>query len=232
MINKITILNVLLTIVIFISLNISSMELQNPTQNSKISSSSNDMLPDEIKIYILKKIIKKIIYTNSIFNYLKKVKVFIKSIYISNSKFKNFVPELIKFSKKIAYKHFNIRLSNMSQNQQLELDYKLKELLISKYTTDKEIEAAKLLIIGANPNIIIQYQNEHLTPILFIIKYSKFKKLIHLLIIKNDDLSKQDKYGNDTLILSTLKGHLNIVQKLLDHKADINIQNSENNTAL
>lgn len=217
----------ILLIALLISTSISSMTLERkefiePSQELLL------YLPEEILLYIIKIMIKEIIYNNDIFTYLIKLKETLQSIYLINSKFKNLISSsLIKFAKQKAYARFNIQPIHTQ-----EFTNKLLQMLILKNCHENEIEAAKLVIAGVNPNLEIKYNNECLSLILFIIKYSELKKLVNLLIIKGANLNKKDKYGNDALILATLKGDEDIVHLLIKAGINLNVENNLKQTAL
>ncbi|CDK30932.1 ankyrin repeat domain-containing protein [Candidatus Babela massiliensis] len=217
----------ILLIALLISTSISSMTLE----RKEFVESSHELLlylPEEILLYIIKIMIKEIIYNNDIFTYLIKLKETLQSIYLINSKFKNLISSsLIKFAKQKAYARFNIQPIHTQ-----EFTNQLIQMLILKNCPENEIEVAKLVIAGVNPNLEIKYNNECLSLILFIIKYSELKKLVNLLIIKGANLNKKDKYGNDALILATLKGDEDIVHLLIKAGINLNVENNLKQTAL
>lgn len=88
-------------------------------------------------------------------------------------------PQLIYHAKEVAKEVFT---PNESMLTQQELNRKLKSILESQYTKEKEIEAAKLIIAGANPNIIINYNNNS-SILNFINNTGKFSNLAGLLKI-------------------------------------------------
>lgn len=89
-------------------------------------------------------------------------------------------PQLIYNAKEVAKEVF---APNESLLTQQELNRKLKSILESQYTKEKEIEAAKLIIAGANPNIIINYNNNNSSILNFINNTGKFSNLAGLLKI-------------------------------------------------
>ncbi len=87
-------------------------------------------------------------------------------------------PQLIYNAKEIAKEVFAPSESLLTQQ---ELNRRLKSILESEYTKEKEIEAAKLIIAGANPNIIINYNNNNSSILNFINNTGKFSNLAGLL---------------------------------------------------
>ena len=63
-------------------------------------------------------------------------------------------------------------------------------------------------------------------------RYDKKEKVQELLYI-NVNPNFHDKYGDTALMMASRNGHLNVVNRLLDHKEiDVNLQDKGGDTAL
>ncbi|CDK30267.1 ankyrin repeat domain-containing protein [Candidatus Babela massiliensis] len=90
----------------------------------------------------------------------------------------------------------------------------------------------KLINLGCNPDIIVEY-NDTKEPLLFIaVRFSEFKYLIKLLLKKGANIDIQDSYGNTPLIVAAWLGYEDIISILIDHNASVNTKSCDGSTAL
>lgn len=187
--------------------------------------SFNDM-PIEVKLYILTKNIENIVEDNSVLEPFNRIKDFISSITLVNSELYGLKWDLIKFAKSYVKKFFAYDLLSLTQDVK---DNELIDIIKNCSTEETDIQAAKLIISGADPNLIINFE-----PILNVItKKNKSINLITLLMQYGAIPNKKNRDGNTALILASRYGHKHVLKKLLNCKAiDINVQNNCGYTAL
>ncbi|CDK30182.1 ankyrin repeat domain-containing protein [Candidatus Babela massiliensis] len=198
-------------------------------------------LPLEVRLHIINQGILSIIkhnaqQENGIFDPLKEVKEFISSVSLINREYNSFKNEFLKNARKLAKQVFAPEFSNNSQEEQVNLDNELKAILEGEYNQENEIKAAKLIIAGASPNVMIEIKTStgiYQVPIILAISFiGKFKNLIDLLARYKANFNYQLKNGNTALINSIILGYDDISKMLIDNGADVNIKNKEGNTAL
>ncbi|CDK30175.1 ankyrin repeat domain-containing protein [Candidatus Babela massiliensis] len=97
-----------------------------------------------------------------------------------------------------------------------------------------EIEIAKLVIAGANPNISLVLNNstEIISPLALIAKTSMFTNLIKILVTYGANIDFQDENGETPLMHAARNGKKEIVNILISLKADVNILDNQGFTAL
>ncbi len=190
----------------------------------------------EVRLHIINQGILSIIENNGIFHPLEGVKEFIFSVSMINKEYNSFKNEFLKNARMLAKQVFASEFSNNSQEEQINLDNQLQTILQGEYNQENEIKAAKLIIAGANPNVMIGIKTStriYQVPIIMAISFiGKFKNLIDLLATYKANLNYQLENGNTALINSIILGYDDISKMLIDNGVDVDIKNKEGNTAL
>ncbi len=191
-------------------------------------------LPYELHWTIINQAMKDIIQCNykqknGIFEPLKGIKEFIKSVKGTNRYFSSFDIDgkLIRTAKRLAAEHFAPEEVRLTQGQ---LDEKLQNMLIlmtkvdcltplglSEEEKNKKLQdiqsideanvlkIARLIIAGANPNLSISYYDRILTPLILLaggycqLCYKQINFLINLLLDYGANIDYQDNKGGTAL---------------------------------
>ncbi len=214
-------------LLISISLNIysqSELELK-PNKESMLINT----LPPELKLHIAREFLQSIVKKNVVFNPFRGVKEGFKILISIDKGFFNLRDEIKKDINKFIRKYFASDFANLSKE---ELNSKLKNLLEEDYSEVKEKEAAKLIIAGANPNIMIKYKDKTIPAFVKLLKAPSWNQLPYLLLDFKVDLDYQDKENNNILMLA-IQHNKNIAEELIKSQINnINERNSDQKSAL
>ncbi len=120
---------------------------------------------------------------------------------------------------------------NWTDEEQLEI---LKRNAKGNFGPIVELEIAKLIIAGADPNINLVLDNptEIISPLVLIAKTGMFTNLIKLLVTYGANIDFQDENGETALMHAAKIGEKEIVNILISLKADVNILDNQGFTAL
>ncbi|CDK30181.1 ankyrin repeat domain-containing protein [Candidatus Babela massiliensis] len=236
---------------------IMSMEMEEDSRKRKRDQESEELirnirsrielsdLPPEVRLHILNQGILSIIkhnaqQENGVFHPLKGVKDFIDPILQLNTEYRSLKDDLLKNTAKMVKQVFAPEFSNNSQEEQVNLDNELKAILEGEYNQENEIRAAQLLIAGANPTLIIDFDTSdpervysHRLPIIAMISMTgKFSNLIPLLKAKRVDLDKKYTAHGNPLVGAIENKQLHVAKLLLENGANPNVQVIEDETPL
>lgn len=184
-------------------------------------------LPMEIKLKIIKSKIEDIIKHNHLFHPLNGINDFLKEMSLASKDLNAIITQdkvrLKQEASEYAKEWFANEESKLTQKQ---LDEKLKNILEDNYNQEKEKEAAKLIIAGANPNMIINVKIlEKLTSIpllIFIAQTGDFVNLINVLLDFKANINIKDVNGKTPLRLAVTMNKENIAKLLIDRGANVN----------
>lgn len=216
-----------ISLLISISLNIySQSELeQKPNKETLLINT----LPPELKLHIAEEFLQSIVKKNVVFNPFRGIKEGFKSLISIDKGFFNLRDEIKKDINKFIRNYFASDFINLSKE---ELNNKLKILLEGDYSELKEKEAAKLIIAGANPNIMIKYKDKTIPAFVKLLKEPSWNQLPYLLLDFKADLNYQDKENNNILMLA-IKNDKNVAEELIKRQVNnINERNSDQKSAL
>ncbi|CDK30216.1 ankyrin repeat domain-containing protein [Candidatus Babela massiliensis] len=216
-----------ISLLISISLNIySQSELeQKPNKETLLINT----LPPELKLHIAEKFLQSIVKENVVFNPFRGVKEGFKSLISIDKGFFNLRDEIKNDINKFIRKYFASDFINLSKE---ELNNKLKNILEGDYSELKEREAAKLIIAGADPNIMINFKNKTIPAFVKLLKEPSWNQLPYLLLDFKVDLDYQDKENNNILMLA-IKNNKNVAEELIKiHINNINEINYDQKSAL
>ena len=120
---------------------------------------------------------------------------------------------------------------NWTDEEQLEI---LKHNAEGNFGLVVEIEIAKLVIAGANPNISLVLDNsiEIISPLVLIAKTGMFTNLTKVLVDYGANINFQDENGETPLMHAVKNGKKEVVNILISLKADVNILDNQGYTAL
>ena len=206
-------------------------------------------LPPEIRLHIINQGLLSIIehnarQENGIFHPLAGVREFLSSIYDVSQEWreieKEFKEELLRNTRTFVKEVFAPEFSNNSQEEQIYLDNQLQAILEGEYNQENEIKAAQLLIAGAHPNLIVNFETTdpervygHRLPIIAMISMTgKFSNLIPLLKAKRVDLDKNYTPHSNPLVGAIENKQLHVAELLLQNGANPNAQVIEDETPL
>lgn len=209
-------LSIFLPVLLFTKLN--SMEQYYCNQDK----CDNLILPNEIIITILEQNIKDIISKNNVFEPFKNIKDFLNTIKLVNWQFYNLSKCLINFTKKQAsqtFSHEYIHLIEQDKNKSL------INMIKDVYCQKTELEAAKLIISGVSPNLIVDQENNNI--LLSILANSRFNNLVKLLLKYGVNINAQNNSGLTALMIAAKNIDNDLVNVFLQHK-DININLHDN----
>ncbi len=251
----------LLSMLTMIFLPLLSMEVEEDSRKRKREEETSEIvrnirsrielsdLPPEVKVYIINQGILSVIehnarQENGIFYPLKGIKEFLSTIYDVSQEWreieKEFREEFLRNARILAKQVFAPEFSNNSQEEQINLDNQLQAILESEYNQENEIKAAQLLIAGASPNLIINFDTSdpervysHRLPIIAMISMTgKFSNLIPLLKAKRVNLDKNYTPHSNPLVGAIENRQLHVVKLLLENGANPNVQVIEDETPL
>ena len=203
-------------------------------------------LPDELQLLILKSGLKITILENNILDVFNELSLYLKNILLICQKYRGFKQDLIRKINKRVKTYLQFFANDIvidSQERQVDVDEKLASIIIGDYNIQDEIEAAKLIMSGANPNLFVRKECIHshscimpiydYIPILVMfVQAGKFKKLINLLVYKQTNLNIRSTGGYTPLMSAIIKEDYNIIEYLISHQVDINAKNELQETAL
>ena len=183
--------------------------------------------------------VREIIRCNSILNPLRNIDIFWHRTLSSNPDIKGLEYCLTILTLKLTRDYFCPELKKLSEKQ---LDQKLEELLIKilknpkKYKSDYDTDIAKLIIAGANPNLVVNVSCEKFQfkgTLLMLIAQGKISKnLINLLISYGVNIDFQDDWGKTALMLAIEHGNYDMARILIKEGTSVNSQDCAGNSAL
>lgn len=207
-------------------------------------------LPVEIIISILYQGMEDIIKKNDIFNPFEGIKNFLAMFYQINRYSRDIILEnqnyLTSLAKFIAKQHFAQEYTNFSKKA---LNERLHEIVLGHINNKTQEEAAKLIISGANPDMLITYNEinldgvnsdsaqekyiERCPLIVYICKFSRFLKLLDLFKNYKVDINAKS-YNGITALIAAINSGLseNIIAKLISLKPNFNTQDNWGRKAL
>ncbi|CDK30802.1 ankyrin repeat domain-containing protein [Candidatus Babela massiliensis] len=181
-----------------------------------------EQLPAELIENILISRMEDIIKNSNILQWVDQVYKFIREISLINHNFRNIINNIIenKLDKKIAKEIF---APEIKINDPALLNYKLQTILEGPYSEEAEKEAAKLIIGGANPNLLLNViiaNKQQMAPILtWIVINNKFTNLINLLVKYQSNINIETV--QNPLLWACYKNNLNIAKSLVKNGAII-----------
>lgn len=181
-----------------------------------------EQLPVELIEKILISRMENIIKNSNILQWVDQVHRFVGEISLINHNFKNIINYIIeqKLDKKIAKDIFapEIKITTPAL-----LNYKLQTILEGPYSEEAEKEAAKLIIGGANPNLLLNViiaNKQQMAPILiWIVINNKFTNLINLLVKYQSNININ--IVQNPLLWACYRNNLNIAKSLIKNGAII-----------
>jgi hypothetical protein len=96
---------------------------------------------------------------------------------------------------------------------------------------DAHSNKVRLLLNNSNAEINSVTEKER-TPLMRTIKHGHNPKTVSILLKHNANLNMQDKDGMTALMFAAKEGHYDIALTLIAKKADLNLQNKNNQTVL
>lgn len=154
---------------------------------------------------------------------------------LSNKETEPFKEHFINFAKNYLRSHFAY---DYLRFKRYELNTMLKDILESNYTDHVEIELAKLIIAGANPNLMVNHEGREVSLLVKIVKSGNFKNLIKLLVFYGADINTLDDKGCNILMLLIINNvdqvqrEIGILDDFIKLGIDIKAQDKEGWTAL
>lgn len=189
--------------------------------------------------YFLESGVREIIKCNSVLNPLRNIDIFWHRTLSSNPNIKGLEYYLIILTLKLTRDYFCPELKRLSEKQ---LDQKLADFIFKilknpkKYKSDYDTDIAKLIIAGANPNLVVNINYEKFQfkgTLLMLIAQGKISKnLINLLISYGVDIDLQEDQGKTALMLAIEYGNYDMARILIKGGANVNIQDHAENSAL
>lgn len=234
--NKLKLLSYL--ILMNLSQNILSI---NKDVKTNLSKSPNNIINIDTIKENMKNIIRKNIINNDFLHPLKSIDEYINSLLLTNKELYLSKSNLISKAKLIAKELLKASSLYWPEKKltKEQLNQLLKNILEGHYTHQNEIKAAKLIILGANPNMTVHYSGpfskkyiENLPILIMITKSGEFKNLLDLLMLYGANPNITNKYGITSLMMAAYQGKEDLVNKLLHYKANINAQSRSKRTAL
>lgn len=167
-----------------------------------------------------------------IFGAIDKIKYIVplKNILLTCKSFYSFKPELIKQIRRMLVQKFASEYLQFSKEE-------LNQLFIKgfddneNFNEKREIDAAKLIIAGADADLIIN-RNVSMSMLHHIVCYGTYVKLIPVLLLSGADINFRTNSNSTPLICAVNYNHENIMKILIENGADINAQSANGNTAL
>ena len=200
-------------------------------------------LPVELKLHILFQIIKpQIYYQNTIYCPLQGLKEFLSTIVLINRKFYALKEDIIRMFKNIAKEKFSKNIYEKYRNT-YKLNKELEKIFNKTYDFQfsyekDERKAAKLIIAGANPNLLVEYKKtnnkkEKIPLLLALSATNKFTKLAKLLIAYEAEVDIKDINGITILMYAACQSNKELVELLIKNNiGKVNAQDNEGDTAL
>ena len=242
--NKIKVLTIFMLINIFYSAFAMQRTLSQEGVLCKDSRIKEELLdlPDEMVCNILVKILTQIISeNNNIFNLFAEIDNCFKILSNVNRKFKGLV-QYIKDNRlsKIVKNYFRVELGIYTQT---ELNTEFANVLLGKYSKENEVRAVKLILAGADPNLLLtspkldeeEINNDPVTSytVLHEIDQSnEFSNLIDILIKYGANIDAKDSIGKSVLIYAVESLDIDKVNFWLSKGADVNAQYVEGKNVL
>lgn len=192
-------------------------------QSNQENLAALEQLPAELIEKILISRMENIIKNSNVLQWVDQVYRFVREMSLINHNFRNIINNIIenKLDKKIAKKHF---APEIKINDTALLNYKLQTILEGPYSEEAEKEAAKLIIGGANPNLLLNViiaNKQQMSPILtWIVINNKFTNLINLLVKYQSNINIETV--QNPLLWACYKNNLNIAKSLVKNGAIIN----------
>lgn len=189
--------------------------------------------------FFLESGVREIIKCNSVLNPLRNIDIFWHRTLSSNPDIKGLEYYLIILTLKLTRDYFCPELKRLSEKQ---LDQKLEDFIVKilknpkKYKSNYDTDIAKLIIAGANPNLVVNINCEKFQfkgTLLMLIAQGKISKnLINLLISYGVDIDFQDDRGKTALMLAIEYGNYDMARILIKGGASVNSQDDAGNSAL
>ncbi len=200
-------------------------------------------LPDEMVCNILVKRLTQIIsQNNNIFNLFAKIDNCLKMLSNVNRKFKGLVQYIKdnRLSNKIVKDYFKDELDIYEQTK---LNTEFANVLLGKYSKENEVKAVKLILAGADPNLLLtspkldeeEINNDPIisyTVLHEIDQSNEFSNLIDILIKYGANVDAKDSIGKTVLIYAVESLYIDKVNFWLSKGADVNTQYVEGKNIL
>ncbi len=191
-------------------------------QSNQENLAALEQLPIEVIIKTLTTRMEDIIKNSNVLQWVDQVYRFVGEISLINHNFRNIINYIIeqKLDKKIAKKHFapEIKITEPAL-----LNHKLQTILEGPCSEENEKEAAKLIIAGADPNLLLNViiaNKQQMAPILtWIATNNKFTNLINLLVKYQAILNIE--IIQNPLLWACYRNNLNIANSLVKNGAII-----------
>ncbi len=213
----------------------------NKDVKTNLSKSANNIVSINTVKDNMKNIIKKNIISNDFLHPLKSIDEYTNALLLKNKELYLSKSNLISKAKLIAKELLKTSSLHWPEKKltKEQLNQSLKNILEGYYTPQNEIKAAKLIILGANPNMTVHYSGpfsrkyiENLPILIMITKSGEFKNLLDLLMLYGANPNITNKYGITPLMIATYQGKEDLVNKLLKYNANVNAQSRSKRTAL
>lgn len=188
-------------------------------------------LPVELKLYIFQ-VDPKELEGLDIFESIDAIKRILplKTILLICKDFYSLKPALNKEIRRSLVQKFAFNYLGLNKDKLNELLRKSFEIN-ENYSKEHEIDIAKLILVGADPNLIINTNSE--TGIFHHIAYkNNYTKLIPLLLLCGANINARSNSNTTPLIAACGNKAENIVKIFLENGAEVNAQASLGGTAL